>query len=262
MEELARSIAAGLLRDGKVEGVLGLAREHGQIGPCVFRSPEELESLSISPRFSLAKTVTMLPKKNRIGVIARGCDERALIELAKLNQVSIDRLEIIGLACSKEQAIECGCSIPYPSKIAIGEKVEGAEDPLKTKLLAMTVEERDLFWRHEFEKCQKCYGCRNACPICVCRTCEMEQMMWVPKGSLPPEIPTFHLIKVFHLADKCTGCCECVAACPVDIPLKTLQLMLIDDMKELFDYHSGISEGPSPFLTSLEDCPIRGDTHD
>ncbi len=263
MQEEVRKLAADAIKSGKVAGVLSLKTEHGQVGPHLFEKVEELETMVLTPKHSLARIAVILSgKKKRIGVVARGCDERALFELAKLNQIDLENLEIIGIACSREQAEECGCEIPYPTKIAVGEKVDGVQDPLKVKLTAMSNEERKEFWWEQFRKCQKCYGCRNACPICVCRTCEMEQAMWVPKGILPPETPTFHMIKVFHLSDKCTGCGECVRACPVDIPLKTLQLMLLDDMSALFEYKIGVDQTPSPFLTSLEECPLKGGVHD
>ena len=263
MEEQVRQIAVSLLREGKVAGVVGLKREHGQVGPHVFTVASELEHFVLLPKYAVSKlAIRLAPKNRRLAIVARGCDERTLIELAKINQVNLSNLEIIGVACSKDLSVECRCDAPFPSKIAVGEKVEGVEDPLMKKLLAMTLEERNEFWTAQFLKCQKCYGCRNACPLCACNICELEQPMWVPKGVLPPESPTYHLIRAFHLADKCAGCCECERACPVAIPLKTLQSMLAGDMEALFGYEMGADERPSPLLTSLEECPLKGGVHD
>src|SRR4030042_3353658 len=72
----------------------------------------------------------------------------------------------------------------------------------------------------EFDKCIKCYGCREACPICHCVECtmEMESPEWVTKGELPPG-PMFHLIRLVHIADSCTNCGQCEEVCPAEIPL-------------------------------------------
>jgi len=263
MEEQVKQLVSDLLIGGKVKGVLGLKKEHGQVGPYLFTNARELKHLTLTPKYSIAKiAIRLTPRKEKIGIVVRGCDERNLVELSKLNQVDLQNIEMIGIACSKELAEECRCVTPYPMKIAVGEKVEGVQDPLKQKLKEMTLEDRNAFWKAQFMKCQKCYGCRNSCPLCACIICEMEQKMWVPKGILPPETPTYHLIRAFHIADKCSGCGECERACPVGIPLKTLESMLVDDMRELFEYEMGVDERSSPLLTSLEECPLKGGVHD
>lgn len=39
-------------------------------------------------------------------------------------------------------------------------------------------------YEDEFSKCMKCYGCREACPLCFCDDCclEAEGPEWVPGG--------------------------------------------------------------------------------
>ena len=34
---------------------------------------------------------------------------------------------------------------------------------------SMSLDERLAFWRGQMERCLRCYACRNACPMCVCR---------------------------------------------------------------------------------------------
>jgi len=123
----------------------------------------------------------------KIGVIAKGCDERALIELAKREQIDMKNIEILGVACSREEAVECRCPRPYPNNPLIGEKVEGVfEDKSVGDLLNKGLSERLVFWQYQLSKCIKCYGCRNACPLCFCQDCAMEQEEWSKTGEIPP----------------------------------------------------------------------------
>ncbi len=62
----------------------------------------------------------------RFAVLVRGCDERALIELSKLEQVDLERLVMVGVACTAEEAERCGCPRPYPAEVSLGDKVEAA----------------------------------------------------------------------------------------------------------------------------------------
>ena len=50
----------------------------------------------------------------RLGMVTRGCEERGLIEMAKRNQVDLERITMIGLACTAEERDECRCAWPYP----------------------------------------------------------------------------------------------------------------------------------------------------
>ena len=73
--------------------------------------------------------------------------------------------------------------------------------------------ERFMLWMNEFEKCVKCYGCRDACPICHCENCILEANRGlVEYGEVPPNI-MFHLTRLSHVADSCIDCGQCQGAC-------------------------------------------------
>lgn len=275
LTQKVREIAGRLLHDGEVMGVVGLCSEQGPGRPHLFTAADDLASLALEPRYMLAticRTLLSRSQDGKLGVVVRGCDERALIEMAKLEQVDIDRLVLIGLACSEAQARECVCARPYPRRIDVGERVEGitaADDKRVRRLLEQDAGERLAFWRQEFARCIKCYGCRNVCPVCVCDECALEPPLnspppaggieggWVERGEIPPRLP-FHLIRAYHIADKCVGCGACEATCPVGIPLTTLYTLLRRRLKELFDYEPGLDVTQrSPLTTTLEETPLR-----
>lgn len=250
--EQVRQAMQVLLDSGQVEGVLALRATGLSSVPRLFRSGEDLSGLILWPKYPTPKTMDLLLRTAdgvRLGMVVRGCEERGLIELAKHNQVDLERLSLIGLACTAEERNECRCAWPFPSRIDAGQKVEGVADALVAELEALSPEARTEFWRKQFDSCIKCYACRTACPQCFCETCILEDNLWVEQGALAPPFPSYHLIRAYHTVAKCVGCMECEAACPADIPLAALYAMLRRDGERLFGYIPGRSvDDPPPLV--------------
>jgi ferredoxin len=108
-------------------------------------------------------------------------------------------------------------------------------------------QERFQRWMYEFEKCIKCYGCRDACPVCFCKECSLEHEDLVSTGDLPVEVPIFHMVRAVHMAGRCVDCGLCEEACPMDIPLRLLYRMVNGIVMDLFEYKPGTDSGQSPF---------------
>ena len=180
----------------------------------------------------------------------------------KRNQIDRERLLTIGYACDVNQAKACLCSRPYPQKLDAGVAVEGV-DPLADERVKAYLEgdagERMEKWAAQLKRCIKCYGCRNSCPICVCVPCKLEDDVWVERGVIPAEMVSFHLIRAFHLSDTCVACGACQEACPVGIPLMTLQLSMREALKKDYNYEAGLDANrKSPVLFDFEKEPRSG----
>jgi formate dehydrogenase subunit beta len=259
MEELRKKVKQAL-EEGKIEGFLGLVAVWGEVSPFFVTKENisELDNLTAPDgRYSIGKILTRIASRNpgkKIGVMVRGCDERAIIELTKASQLGTAVIEPFGVACTTQTAGKCNCPQPYPSRIDFGEKVPGVNNTeLQVKLEQMSVEDRLTFWMSQFEKCIKCYGCRNICPVCYCKECTLEDQNLVPGGFVPPATPVFHFIKAMHMADRCIDCGLCEATCPMNIPLRTIYRHMRKAMQELFGYVPGKEATEKSPLGTLEE---------
>lgn len=119
--------------------------------------------------------------------------------------------------------------------------------------------DRYAYWSKQFERCLRCYACRQACPYCSCRECfvEQEDPRWLGKAFEMSENFIFHMIRAYHGAGRCIDCGECQRACPVGIPLQELNRKLIKDINELYGrYEAGLdTEQEPPLLTYRPDDP-------
>ncbi|MEK7816810.1 MAG: 4Fe-4S dicluster domain-containing protein [Actinomycetota bacterium] len=124
---------------------------------------------------------------------------------------------------------------------------------LEARFAAMSPDERGAFWDEQFERCIRCYACREACPMCYCRdvcTMQTQEPHWTRGETYSKENEMAQFIRVNHLAGRCTGCGECERACPVGIPL----MLYLDEqnrvIEELFDYRAGTDlDAKPPLLT-------------
>lgn len=265
LTELRTHVAEKL---AELDGVVGLRRTAVGTAPYLFREGDDLSELVMEPRYPLASIVSLLQKRYpeaRFGIVARGCDGRALVEMAKREQIDPDRLYLLGVACTAEEAEECHCAEPFPRAEnwphaeTFGTPVEGAPpNPLVAEYDGMSLEERRAFWKQQFLKCIKCYGCRNICPECFCEACALEDPNWVEPGVLAPPFPTFHLIRAMHMATRCVACRQCELVCPAHIPLTVLYDLIRRDVENLLGYVPGADIAAAPPLSlTLEEAPLR-----
>jgi len=259
-----------LLVSGKIDLFLAYKSIAGHPLPHAFTKDDlnELEDIHFgSARYPLEKIAAGLSAKNpdlKIGLLARDCTQRALNVLTVWNQVKPESIEVVNLNCCPSSLKEhADCSYLSPQTAGRIKKQIGIDNNV-TPQEAEAFNRRERFdrWSYEFQKCIKCYGCRDICPVCFCTECSLEHKDLIGTGNLPPEVPIFHLVRAVHMAGRCVDCGLCEEACPADIPLRLLYRKVNEIVTELFDYRTGVSSGQAPLQVlgekaTLETRPIE-----
>jgi len=222
-------------------------------------------------------------KVARDDVVILGIPCSGIIDLSKVEElVGKDRDEIDDIARDGDRVVvtvngndrkfpihevlydHClGCEFPTPQEYDIllgeptlppGDKYQSASLAKIKQLKDMPAQRRWEFWRNEFERCLRCYACRNICPACFCERCFVEESE--PQWLLPvprwQENLMFQVIRNIHVAGRCTDCGECERACPVNIPLRSLTREMYGIVAELFHYKPGMDKDAPPLLAAYE----------
>lgn len=305
--------------------------------PAALEGAMPLAPLAMQNAARLVSSLSITDPGQKIGVVLRSCEARALIELVKLHQATLDNLLIIGVDCpgtfeptdykklmlsgglEPEQWIMeaskgntavgdtdiriacamCGHITAEHAGIHIGwvgtdpakelliqvqdEELAGvmAELGLAESQAPATREETIAKLRaardEEYQKqaaalaektgtmddtadllasCQRCYNCRQACPICFCQECVFvgplfkhqpaDYLGWAQKKGaieMPTDTTLFHLTRVNHMGLSCVGCGQCESACPAGIPLTILFRTAGQKVQDIFGYTPGKDVG-------------------
>ncbi len=298
--EKIRETAERLLKDGVVEGFIGYRK--GTVPmmnePVLIKDADKAKDLHWDSFCALNLCNYLTKRKEKLGVLATGCNSRNIATHITENQISREQVYIVGVPCSgmidhravarafkgkdildvedrgeefvvrgegfeetlkKKNYLQTNCSVcrhrnPVIHDELVGELVDEQVDvdaykDVK-KIEEKNPEEKWDFFTQLIGKCIRCYACRNACPLCYCPTCFVDESnpQWVGKSVDSTDTMTFHLLRAYHCAGRCTDCGACERACPVGIPVRQFTKKLNKDAEELFSWEAGLTTDSRPPL--------------
>lgn len=360
------------LESKRVDAVLAVKARGGHRydgTPVLITAPQEVIETAGSLHFASPNIARCLKEyldgasNQRIAVVCKPCDARAIIELAKRAQINLDNLLLIGVNCTgtlppakakrmleqefgvnpgdvigedieegkliiklkdgtekerdlgeleekgygrRENCRRCEVNIPTMADLACGkwgvtdrkatflevcsdkgsdfveqainsgtirvEPASGIAVDLRRKkdkeaiksardwqerdfasLKGMSTEERFNYWFGQFSQCIKCFGCRDACPICYCKDCSLEADRGIVIGGEVPPDAMFPMIRIAHVMDSCVNCGQCQDACPMELPLSLLIFLLNRELAGIFNYEPGMDVEALPPLRTVTD---------
>jgi coenzyme F420-reducing hydrogenase delta subunit/ferredoxin len=292
-----QGVARSLLQNGEVEFVIGYELgPRGRTRPSFIHKAEDADRLVWNQdcTHNLSTYLTQKwgrPVPNgkkvpiehpRVGVVVKACDSRSVNIMLAEARFTRDKVHLIGVACDgirqgasfdtqlegplQTRCLACETRMPLLYDTLIGETPVQPTQPAAVKTLygidqleAMSSAERMDFWLAQFDRCIRCYACRQTCPVCACPTClyDRDDSLWVGMGMGVNEKRTFHLGRAYHLAGRCIGCDECTRVCPMEIPVGLLSHKMSEEIFARFKYRAGLEAASPPFLTMLESQELQ-----
>ena len=266
-----KEISERLLKEGKVDSVIGFRKGtlETMSEPCIIKNVDDVKTLiwDTNCRVNLANYLTN--GKDKIAVVAKGCDSRNIVTAIIENKISRDQLHIIGVPCkgmmdkNSPETLQDNCATcthrnPVIYDELAGDLVEEQKDVDKyedvRRVEAMAPAEKWTFFEDLLSSCTRCYACKNACPLCYCPTCFVDESrpQWVGKGTDPIDIRTYHFLRAYHCAGRCTDCGACESACPQNIKVRQFTKKLEKDCFETYGWEAGLSLEERPPLDAFK----------
>ncbi|MFO7839862.1 MAG: 4Fe-4S dicluster domain-containing protein [Desulfosalsimonadaceae bacterium] len=291
--------AKRLLEEGKVDMVIGFRKGSVPLmnQPHYAQSAADCKQLIWDSNCGLNLANYLADREERIGVFAKGCDSRNIVNHIVENKISRDQLYIIGVPCtgmvdrhkiaslvetdiqkveedgdnitvttadgsqnfSRTEVLQQNCAActhrnPVIYDELIADQVEEQTDvdmyESVREIEAMTPQEKWDYFEELIAPCIRCYACRNACPLCYCPVCFVDESdpQWVGKSQDPIDVRTFHWLRAYHCAGRCTDCGACERACPMGIKIREFTKRLNKDCYELYGWEAGLTTDERPPL--------------
>ncbi len=298
-----QEIATRLLKECQVEMVIGFRR--GSVPmmnePCFIKKPADAAQLVWDGNCGINLANYLTGRKEKIGIVAKGCDTRNIVTHIVENKIKREQLVIIGVPCTgmidrhkitaafqteiemvteadgsviatgggiektfrKDEVLQENCAVCIHRNPVIYDELaaelieeQQPEDRYAEvrRVEAMSPEEKWQYFENLLAPCVRCYACRNACPLCYCPTCFVDESrpQWVGKTLDPVDTRTFHFLRAYHCAGRCTDCGACQRACPVNINMRAFTKKLEKDVFELYGWEAGMSLDVRPPLDTFK----------
>lgn len=298
-----REISKRLLDEGRVDMVIGFRK--GTIPmmnePCFVKNSGELSTLVWDSNCGINLANYLADRKEKIGIVAKGCDSRNIVTHIIENKIKREKLVIIGIPCkgmidkrkvagmfengiddiredgntvrvksmgvetslNKSELLQENCALcvhrnPVIYDELAGPLVEEQKDVDRyadvRRIEAMTPQEKWEYFKNLISPCIRCYACRNACPLCYCPTCFVDESrpQWCGKSQDEIDTRTFHFLRAYHCAGRCTDCGACERACPVGIKVRQFTSKLNKDCLDMFGWEAGLSPDQRPPLDTYK----------
>jgi len=292
-----KEISKRLLKESRVEMVMGFRK--GTVPmmnePYFAKTVEEVDNFVWDSNCGINLANYLTDRKEKIGIIAKGCDSRNIVTDIIENKIKREQIYIIGVPCKgmidnhkisamfdgeikevveqggkitikgngfeetldKKDVLQRNCETcvhrnPVIHDELVAEPVEEQKDLDRyadvRKIESMSTEDKWKYFDDLISTCIRCYACKNACPICYCPTCFVDEHrpQWVGKSLDSTDTRTFHFLRAYHCAGRCTECGACERACPMGINVRMFTKKLEKDCMELFGWEAGLT---------LEECP-------